>query len=709
MLVRSPLSLLTRPIGLVLLCAALVRASAPPADVPEWLTVRDRSLEIASGSPLDLSALAGGLSGDAPLMVAGDHFTLGGRVPRINCTMLGPGFSPTLESGFPDHNAADRYAVQLRRHGYNLVRFHHIDSLLMQGARQDFRFDPTQVDRFNYLMAALKKQGIRWSLDLMTSDNGAIGGIFPNRWSQRLGLKMRLYVEPTAFRHWQTLATKLLTSVNPYTGIAPAQDPATAMVVLLNEGSLTAQAVIANKATRRFPDFLKAPFAAWLTAHGRDPLAAMPLPSFGDSGDALQLMEQFLSDRQVTVTREMVETVRATGYSGLYTAFDSWPQLNQVPSRRSLPLIDMHGYDQVPPGGIPGARVRSQTSLDNAARYLTTMDGARFLDRPFIVTEHDQPFWNSYRYEAGLVAPALASLQGWQFMCLHADGPIDLSYDGVGVRKNAIQPDGGGLDPVARAGETLKALLLLRGEIVPARATVGLTLSDAEALTDGGWRELSTGVAAIAWVARLGLIDTGLNPYRDVTAPATTRNAATIVDKLRAKKLLDPTTDQSIGTWVPAGGQVTLIGSQRQLRVVTPRTAAIVFEQLNVPVTIGPVQIAAASAPGLIAFSALDAQPLAASARILVMMASDARNSGMQVAADGTLKALGKLPVQLRRIRATATLATETRHGWRLTPLRLNGDLDAPTPLTATMTGVQVPLDTAAARGPTTFFLLERR
>lgn len=30
--------------------------------------------------------------------------------------------------GFPDHAMADRYALQLRRHGYNCARFHFLDA-----------------------------------------------------------------------------------------------------------------------------------------------------------------------------------------------------------------------------------------------------------------------------------------------------------------------------------------------------------------------------------------------------------------------------------------------------------------------------------------------------------------------------------------------------------------------------------------------------
>ncbi|NML12851.1 hypothetical protein HHL08_22410 [Sphingobium sp. AR-3-1] len=695
---------------------------AHPTNPAEWLPLNDRSLEIVAGSPLDFSEFAGDLAHNGILTISGDRLTLNGAEPRINCAMLGPGFSTTPGSGFPDHPTAERYAEQLRRHGYNLVRFHHVDSLLMAGAKADFAFNPVQVDRLQYLMAALKKNGIRWSLDLMTSDNAALGGVFPNRWSERNGMRIRLYVERPAFVHWQKLMHKLLTTNNPYSHVAPANDPATAMVVLLNEGGITHQAAIAGK---RFPDLLKPPYASWLEARGLDRIYADKLPALVHGGASMEQFQRFLNELQIAVTREMTESVRSAGYQGPVTAFASWPQLNAIPSRRDLALVDMHGYDQTPPGGKEGAQVRPISSFDDAGRYLQHIATTRFFGRPFIVTEHDQPFWNPYRYESGLAVPALASLQGWQFVCRHADGPINLAYDGVGTRKQALQPDGGGLDPVARAGETLTALLLLRGEIARARPQVGLNVSDAEALSNGGAREVPASLGATAWIARIGLFDArstaaGVNPDLTMSVPIAPlavsfgqryANANRIVDKLRARGLLAPgnTTDPLHNRWESPGGQVLLLGQQRELRVTTRQTSALAFEKVSAPVTLGPLRIKSADSSALLSFSALDDQPLGHSRRILVIMASDARNTGMKIASDGTLIALGQLPLELRRVRVAATLAAPKGSAWQLTPLRLNGTLDTPIGLQADSAGLQVALDTALSpRGPTTFFLLER-
>jgi hypothetical protein len=145
------------------------------------------------------------------------------RRARLNCASLA--WSPAT-GGFPDHRTADLYAEQLRIHGYNLVRFHYVEATLMTDRKGDFDFDPEALDRFRYFLAALKRQGIYWVFDVLTSPNGAIGGVFPHRWVEKHDLKLEVYVDDGARRHWRRLAEALLGAVNPHTGTRPLDDPA---------------------------------------------------------------------------------------------------------------------------------------------------------------------------------------------------------------------------------------------------------------------------------------------------------------------------------------------------------------------------------------------------------------------------------------------------------------------------------------------------
>lgn len=701
----------------MLLCGSFLLASPVPVIAEgEWLTVSEQSLEIAQGSPLDFSALTPALP-DVRMRADGERLLFGQQSQPINCATLAPGFSETPKSGLPDHAQAIRYAEQLRRHGYNLVRFHYIDALLMSGAKRDFAFDPEQLDRFQFFVGELRKRGIHWFVDLLSSENAALGGVFPHRWAKNNHMIARTFLEPAAFRHWQELAKRLLTTPNPYTGKTLANDPHTAAVILVNEPVLELRLGLQTNFAKSGipPIFLKA-YNTWARGRGGAQLTPTSSPRDAD-------FQRFLSERQITTLRAMAATVRSLGYTGLYTSFDTWPRFNQLPTRRLLPLIDMHGYDhdQVP-AGVPGNRVAPSSSFDDAGRYLQLMGSVRMFGKPMMISEHDQVFWNPNRFESGLFAPTFAALQGWSFICRHADGPIDLQYDGLGVRKNAIHPDGGGLDPVARAGETLTALLRLRGEIRPLQGEMRLLIDDPSTKGALGQRQLSPDIGKLGWLVRLGITQPtagasapGIEvPVGDVTGwsvlPGFDQSAKQ-VDRLAGAKAISAASAAAFaqGRLEPEGGQVSLRLGERQLRVQTSQTSAFAGQAINKPVEIGPLRIVSSNLPGLIAFSALDAQSLEQSNRILVIFVANARNTGMQVSGDGTLRALGTLPVQLERMRAMVKLRVADPKGWQITPLSLAGERRTGLPLEVSDGVLNIRLDTAlAGSGPTTYFLLDR-
>src|SRR5690606_22034629 len=138
---------------------------------------------------------------------------------------------------------ADLYARQLAMRGYNIARFHFLDASLMEGRNQDFAFNPEILDRVHYLMAALKKEGIYWMIDGLSSWQGASGNA-ENRWDPLPGLKLELNYTNDAFQHWRQLVTRLLADINPYTGKAPIHDEAMALVILANENGMEFETIV---------------------------------------------------------------------------------------------------------------------------------------------------------------------------------------------------------------------------------------------------------------------------------------------------------------------------------------------------------------------------------------------------------------------------------------------------------------------------------
>ena len=95
------------------------------------------------------------------------------------------------------------------------------------------------MDRFDYLFAQAKKNGIYVTTDLYVSrkvrwqDIGLEGdGQIPDN-----TLKALFLVYEPAYKNWQAFAKKLLEHVNPYTTLRYADDPAMPFIALINEGA----------------------------------------------------------------------------------------------------------------------------------------------------------------------------------------------------------------------------------------------------------------------------------------------------------------------------------------------------------------------------------------------------------------------------------------------------------------------------------------
>jgi hypothetical protein len=160
-----------------------------------------------------------------------------GRV-KLNATNL------TGPANFPTHEQADQTADRLARFGINCVRLHYFDAEyknfmtaketgifgnadeLPKAFSADpavpIPFSPEQVDRQDYLIAALKKRGIYVNMNLHVAR-------FPK------GLS---FFDPLMIASEKAYAKALLARVNPYTKLAYTDDPCVAMIEINNENAL---------------------------------------------------------------------------------------------------------------------------------------------------------------------------------------------------------------------------------------------------------------------------------------------------------------------------------------------------------------------------------------------------------------------------------------------------------------------------------------
>ncbi len=716
-----------KPLVGAMLLALGLSASAAASD--EWLPVREVSLEISPGSPLDFSSfwpvepIGPGnrlVAGPDGRLVAADAPD---RQKRLLCASLA--WSPA-SGGFPPHDEADRYVQQLVMHGYDMARLHFVDAALMFGRDRDFDFDPETLDRIHYLLAALKRHGIYWMLDGLTSWRGAYGG-HDDRWDPNGNFKTALYFDERAFAHWRRFQEAFLARVNPYTGIAPIHDEALAVIVLVNENGLEFEGVVHDRPGRDpYDPMIAAPFNRWLSGRyastealarawgdlARDErleegTVRLPKDRYAD-GPRLRDLQAFFTETEQANAASMTDVLRRLGYRGLVSTYNNWPTVQAALSRRRLDAVTMNTYHDWVGGYQPGSSLTQASSLADEANYFRAAAAARWLGKPFILTEWDHLFWNRHRYEAGLAMPAYAALQGWDALCRHGHGPIVLSYGEPYPHKRAMLPYAIALDPVARAGETLAALLYRRGDVAQSRLTVPFAVRGEADLGPDMQAVEPPDLTRLALLGRIGLSAEAEPAAIFVRQPRDGIDAGRIVEELRQRGDLPAENRTSLPDRIYESdtGEILLDRDGGQLRVTTAATEGIAFARLAAPVDLGTLSIARADDGALIALSALDkGTSLREGRRLLLTFATDAHNSDMRFRDWGekVIEDFGRLPVLIRKASAEIAIAREGR--WRLSPVGLDGAVHAP--MARGEGAVSFTLTNDVPSGPTTFFLLE--
>ena len=755
--------------ALALAMPALVQG----AEGGNWQPVKDVSLQIDPGSILDFSGfLAPAKPITARLIVNSSGAFAAADTPQQaqRFLMASTGFA-SATGGFPDHATADLYVRQLRLHGYNMARIDFEEDTLMQGRKADFDFNPDQFDRFHYLLAALKKQGIYYMLNGLSSGNGGYGGI-DDRWVDHRHLRIGVYYDPDALAHWKMLMDKMLGAPNPYSGVAPLADPAMAGLIMVNEGGLAflSHAGIPDVLRPLFNDWLKKKYGntAALAQAWKGELAgsesieskSVALPKQDAwSSRRMSDVQRFFFDLEKSTADWMTAYLRQVGYQGLATAYDNWLSPAASLSRGQFEWVDLHNYFAEPSAFVnQGSQMPQDSMLAGGAKYIAELAANRHAGRAFTVSEYGQVFWNKYRRETALAVPAYAAFQSWSMIAQHA-GAIELAYGNSNSRgrKDAIYPFIVGLDPVARANETLAALLYLRGDVAPAKQTLGIKLSPEFVFDQNGiYSDMPFDLSRMGLVSAIALDPSGklessydaqIQPgsvdvkvggklvHGDESLATKAGNLAREyggnlggnvgaqlgksdavaagrfngrIGALRSAGVEDANNPSAMdrGYYQSDTGQIVLDTQKRRLTVVTPRTEAAVFDTLE-PIGLSSLKIDSADTAALVSVSSMDGNPLQSSKRMLVIVATDARNSNMQFsdANETSLAALGKLPVQIQTATVKLTLSNTNAAQLKVYSDTLAGKRGDAIAVEHGTGSITFTLDTSKlSHGPTTYF-----
>lgn len=595
---------------------------------------------------------------DAP---AGRHGFVGVRDGRL--VTLGNGqpirfWGTCLSAGanFPTHEQAELIARRLASYGVNMVRTHHADAAWAE--RHFFRrdrdhtreFDPESLDRFDYFMACLKREGIYIYLDQLVNRRFKAGDGVDSPDELPVCGKPYSYFDRRLIELQKEFSKALWTHVNPYTGLAYKDDPAVALMEFANENDLFSQPVTLEPYRTR----LEARYREWAAAQG------VELPEgkidFRNRTDA---MTRFFIQVMDAYHEEMGAYLRGIGVRIPMTG-SNWTRGSQLlASLAKLDYTDSHSYWNHPqPSGTFG----TNPMLGSAG---TIMDGLGFQKmegKPFFVSEWDAPWPYEFRAELPAWMAAVASFQDWDGLAVytyrHSSVPTDFIS---GAFETFNDPARFGLFPAA-------ALIYRRQDVSVGRAPVTLALDPKaaeSAKAPGYW----------SYPALRGL--TGRRRVASSFAAGTGEGGeggddATIT-------LTTPAFGG--GEQVSEGGQIRHRNRERTLWIDSPRSVVIssFFRSGEDYEVAGRLKVrVSADRFGTVAVSSLTDEPVATSRRLLVTVAGRAENTGFEYSLlRNRRRHTGRGPILCEPVRPDISLATGVA-GLKVRPVSDRGERLAP-------------------------------
>ena len=393
----------------------------------------------------------------------------------------------------PPKEDAPMWSATLSRFGVNLVRLHFLDLPaprgIIDGTRQDTQhFDSNQLDRLDFLVAELKKRGIYVDLNLNVGRTFKPGDNIPEyepgHWSKGVTLFDSRMIELE-----KDYARQILTHKNPYTNTEYRNEPALALIEIVNENVLwigfhPPGPYFEKELTGRYNTWLKETRSAEEIARVREltgvqadqvvPLlnsseaAAAPKERFDTEMSFYMYMEDhFYQDMSAFLKNALGVKVPIIGTADHAHSTSSYPMLTSL-SR--MELLDGHVYWE-----HPGSKEAKNSPMVNDPLHSTVVQLSRtaFAGKPYTVSEFNHPFPNDFAAEGFPVIAAYGSFQDWDAIVLYTFEP-KLAPDWPPYVGDPFDIS---LDPVRMTECAAGALMFRRLDVRPALKTIERTYS----------------------------------------------------------------------------------------------------------------------------------------------------------------------------------------------------------------------------------------
>lgn len=321
-------------------------------------------------------------------------------------------------ANFPEHGYAEKVARRLAKIGCNIVRFHQLDSewhtpnifAFTKGKRLagTMSFDPESMDRLDYLIFCLKREGIYVYMDIFTYRKFKSGDGVENPIALGDAAKPYSSYNARLIDLQKRFAREFWSHINPYTGLAHRDDPVFAMGEIVNESDLFSRKIEVEPYASEFRGL----YADWLKNDGSD-IDAYACDINADEPTLIR----FKMHLQEKYYDTMIGCLRETGVK-IPVCGTNWTICPaNVKTQKHGDYVDGHFYFYDWQWGKHNCM---NTRLTEVPEWGTaSLVRGRIAGMPYFVSEWDVPWPNAHRAESPILCAAVGALQGWAGFSIH--------------------------------------------------------------------------------------------------------------------------------------------------------------------------------------------------------------------------------------------------------------------------------------------------
>ena len=325
---------------------------------------------------------------------------------------------------FPEHDYAEKLARRLAKTGINLVRFHQLDSewhtpnifRFTKGKRTtDGHLDPTSMERLDYLIYCLKKEGIYVYLDMITYRRFRSDEHVENAHILRDAAKPYSVFSRRLIELQKEFCEEIWSHYNPYTETKYCDEPAIVLTEITNECDLFTK----NKYFDDYQEPYKTEFLGYLQKWLDEQGIHREIEDFQMFDNEDEDLLKFKVELQKQYYIEMMECMHNIGVK-IPIAGTNWAV---VPSNHETQVVcdflDTHSYFYDWNWKEFEKKCTNQGITQRRDSYLAKQVYQSDVDMPTYISEWDMPWPNERRAESVLYSAALGAFQGWSGFAIH--------------------------------------------------------------------------------------------------------------------------------------------------------------------------------------------------------------------------------------------------------------------------------------------------